>query len=150
MKKKNKRKLKIYENKIFEKKIKISEKKKLEKKVVVNMIIIVYSLIDIDATAFRKSYEQPILNLQQPQCDQDALEIGNDCASELSHLTSQFVLRRTQDVMKDHLPPKVETTVFCRPSAMQVIYYTNSSFFFTVIQWFIHCDHFSFFFNFYR
>ena len=72
-------------------------------------------------TAFRRSYEAPILSLQQPECDEDQLEIGNDCAAQLSHLTSQFVLRRTQQVMTDHLPPKVESVIFCRPSPAQVI-----------------------------
>ena len=74
------------------------------------------------ATAFRRSYEAPIVNLQLPGCDEDQLEMGNDSAAGLLHLTSQFVLRRTQQVMKDHLPPKVETVIFCRPSAVQVIY----------------------------
>lgn len=77
-------------------------------------------------TAFRRSYEAPILSLQLPECDEDQLEIGNDCAAQLSHLTSQFVLRRTQQVMTDHLPPKVESVIFCRPSPAQVIKWSQN------------------------
>jgi hypothetical protein len=43
-------------------------------------------------TAFRRTYEEPIVALQQPECDEDQRELGESCASELSHLTSQFVL----------------------------------------------------------
>jgi len=75
-------------------------------------------------SAFRRSYEAPIVNLQLPGCDEDQLEMGNDSAAGLLHLTSQFVLRRTQQVMKDHLPPKVETVIFCRPSAVQIRLYS--------------------------
>lgn len=72
-------------------------------------------------TAFRRTYEEPIVALQQPECDEDQRELGESCASELSHLTSQFVLRRTQEVMNAHLPPKVESVIFCKPTCVQVM-----------------------------
>ena len=65
-------------------------------------------------------FEEPILALQQPECDEDQRFMGEDVAKQLAELTSQFVLRRTQEVMSAHLPPKVECVVFCKPSAVQV------------------------------
>ena len=63
-------------------------------------------------TALRRTYEEPIVALQQPECDEDQRKLGESCASELSHSTSQFVLRRTQEVMNAHLLPKVESVIF--------------------------------------
>jgi len=79
-------------------------------------------------TAFRRTYEEPIVALQQPECDEDQRELGESCASELSHLTSQFVLRRTQEVMNAHLPPKVESVIFCKPTCVQVMVLIRSQF----------------------
>ncbi|KAI9557966.1 RAD54B meiotic recombition protein [Daphnia sinensis] len=76
-------------------------------------------------SAFRRIYEEPIVALQQPECDEDTREIGEGCASELAHLTSQFVLRRTQEVMNAHLPPKVESVVFCKPTHIQIELYRS-------------------------
>ncbi|EFX87055.1 RAD54B meiotic recombination protein, partial [Daphnia pulex] len=76
-------------------------------------------------SSFRRTYEEPIVALQQPECDEDQRELGESCASELSHLTSQFVLRRTQEVMNAHLPPKVESVIFCKPTCVQVNLYRN-------------------------
>lgn len=79
-------------------------------------------------TAFRRTYEEPIVALQQPECDEDQRELGESCASELSHLTSQFVLRRTQEVMNAHLPPKVESVIFCKPTCVQVMIFIRLQF----------------------
>ncbi|XP_045027998.1 DNA repair and recombination protein RAD54B isoform X2 [Daphnia magna] len=76
-------------------------------------------------SAFRRIYEEPIVALQQPECDEDTREIGEGCASELAHLTSQFVLRRTQEVMNAHLPPKVESVIFCKPTYIQIELYRS-------------------------
>jgi len=78
----------------------------------------VYYILSI---GFRRIFEEPILALQQPECDEDQRFIGEDCAKQLADLTSQFVLRRTQEVMSAHLPPKVESVIFCKPSSLQVI-----------------------------
>lgn len=61
-------------------------------------------------SAFRRIFEEPIVALQQPECD--TREIGEGCASELAHLASQFILRRTQEVMNAHLPQRVESVIF--------------------------------------
>jgi SNF2 family DNA or RNA helicase len=44
-------------------------------------------------------------------------------SADLQQITSQFLLRRTQQVLKAHLPPKIECVVFCRPTAYQVKLY---------------------------
>lgn len=75
--------------------------------------------------AFRRNYEEPIVALQQPECNEEQREIGESSANDLAQITSQFVLRRTQEVMNAHLPPKVESVVFCKPTSAQVILYLS-------------------------
>lgn len=70
--------------------------------------------------AFRRNYEEPIVALQQPECNEEQREIGETSANDLAQITSQFVLRRTQEVMNAHLPPKVESVIFCKPTPVQV------------------------------
>ncbi|KAK4028612.1 hypothetical protein OUZ56_021617 [Daphnia magna] len=76
-------------------------------------------------SAFRRIFEEPIVAHQQPECDEDTREIGEGCASELAHLISQFVLRRTQEVMNAHLPPRVESVIFCKPIYIQIELYCS-------------------------
>ena len=73
--------------------------------------------------AFRRTYEESIVNMQQPNCDDEQKETGEMRSADLQQITSQFILRRTQQVLKAHLPPKIECVVFCRPTAYQVKLY---------------------------
>ncbi|XP_072023866.1 DNA repair and recombination protein RAD54B-like [Amphiura filiformis] len=73
--------------------------------------------------AFHRVYEDPILRSRQPGATKKEKELGETRAAELSRLTSLFVLRRTQEINNKYLPPKVETVVFCRPTALQLSLY---------------------------
>ncbi|XP_012943574.1 DNA repair and recombination protein RAD54B [Aplysia californica] len=75
------------------------------------------------SAAFRRVYEEPIVASRQPEATGEQKELGTDRAQELTRLTQMFVLRRTQEVNNDYLPPKVELVLFCRPSALQLTLY---------------------------
>ncbi|XP_077577134.1 DNA repair and recombination protein RAD54B isoform X1 [Stigmatopora nigra] len=69
--------------------------------------------------AYRKVYEEPILCSRQPSCSQEESALGEERAAELSRLTGMFILRRTQEIINHYLPPRLDWTLFCRPSPLQ-------------------------------
>ncbi|XP_077382369.1 DNA repair and recombination protein RAD54B isoform X2 [Festucalex cinctus] len=71
------------------------------------------------STAYRKVFEEPILRSRQPSCSEEDRALGNERASELSRLTGMFILRRTQEIINRYLPPRLDWTLFCRPSRLQ-------------------------------
>lgn len=58
------------------------------------------------STAFRKLYEDAIVKSRQPDATAEERNVGEARAAELTKLTSQFVLRRTQEVNNSYLPPR--------------------------------------------
>ncbi|EDO39293.1 predicted protein [Nematostella vectensis] len=76
-------------------------------------------------TLFRRVYEQPIVNGQQPGATSEDKLLGQTRASELNRLTRLFFLRRTSEINEKYLPPKVEMVVFCRPAHLQVTLYRH-------------------------
>ncbi|XP_031557319.1 DNA repair and recombination protein RAD54B-like [Actinia tenebrosa] len=85
-----------------------------------------HSLIDIcnpgilgTQVLFRRVYEQPIIQGQQPNATNEEKILGQTRATELNRLTGLFFLRRTAEINNQYLPPKVETVIFCRPSQLQ-------------------------------
>ena len=75
------------------------------------------------SASFKRIYEEPILQAQQPQAPAEARELAESRSRELSRLTAQFVLRRTQQNIDNYLPPKQEYVVFCRPAEAQLAMY---------------------------
>ncbi|KAH9519785.1 DNA repair and recombination protein rad54b [Bulinus truncatus] len=75
--------------------------------------------------SFRRIYEEPIVSSRQPEATFEQQQLGSERAQELTRLTQMFVLRRTQEVNNDYLPPKVELVLFCQPSPLQVILYKH-------------------------
>ncbi|XP_050390959.1 DNA repair and recombination protein RAD54B [Patella vulgata] len=73
--------------------------------------------------AFRRVYEDPIVASRQPSVSQDVVMLGEERGSELSRLTSMFILRRTQEINNQYLPPKVELVLFCKASEFQLQIY---------------------------
>ena len=61
----------------------------------------------------------------RPEALEDDAEKGAVRSAELSAIVNQFVLRRTNILLKKHLPPKVIQIVCCRPSALQVQLYQH-------------------------
>ncbi|XP_068180913.1 DNA repair and recombination protein RAD54B isoform X2 [Antennarius striatus] len=85
-----------------------------------------YAIIDFvnpgilgSSTAYRKVYEEPILRSRQPSCPEEERALGEERAAELSRLTGLFILRRTQEIINCYLPPRLDWTLFCKPSSLQ-------------------------------
>ncbi|XP_061811049.1 DNA repair and recombination protein RAD54B isoform X1 [Nerophis lumbriciformis] len=85
-----------------------------------------YAIIDFvnpgvlgSTTAYRKVYEEAILRCRQPSCSEEERSLGAERAAELSRLTGMFILRRTQEIINRYLPPRLDWTLFCRPSPLQ-------------------------------
>jgi DNA repair and recombination protein RAD54B len=70
-------------------------------------------------SAFKRTFEAPIVRSRQPGASESELEKGEARWKELVTLTSQFMIRRTAEVLSKYLPPKTEHIVFCRPTKGQ-------------------------------
>uniref|UniRef100_H3DLZ1 RAD54 homolog B n=1 Tax=Tetraodon nigroviridis TaxID=99883 RepID=H3DLZ1_TETNG len=75
------------------------------------------------STAYRRVYEEPILRSRQPSCAEEERVLGEERAAELSRLTGTFTLRRTQEIINRYLPPRLDWTLFCAPSPLQLHVY---------------------------
>uniref|UniRef100_A0A3B4XP62 RAD54 homolog B n=1 Tax=Seriola lalandi dorsalis TaxID=1841481 RepID=A0A3B4XP62_SERLL len=51
--------------------------------------------------------------------------LGEERAAELSRLTGMFILRRTQEIINRYLPPRLDWTLFCDPSPLQLELYRH-------------------------
>lgn len=74
-------------------------------------------------SAFKRTFETPILKSQQPGASAKDLELGEARAEELANITGKFILRRTADILSQYLPQKTEHVVFCRPTSAQASVY---------------------------
>ncbi|XP_026173424.1 DNA repair and recombination protein RAD54B [Mastacembelus armatus] len=77
------------------------------------------------STAYRKVYEEPILCSRQPSRTEEERVLGEERAAELSRLTGMFILRRTQEIINRYLPPRLDWTLFCAPSSLQLELYKH-------------------------
>uniref|UniRef100_A0A8C1F2U9 RAD54 homolog B n=1 Tax=Cyprinus carpio carpio TaxID=630221 RepID=A0A8C1F2U9_CYPCA len=75
------------------------------------------------SAAYRKIYEEPILRSRQPTCTEEERCIGEERAAELFRLTGVFTLRRTQEIINRYLSERIEWTVFCKPTELQLRLY---------------------------
>ncbi|KAF2241127.1 DNA repair and recombination protein RAD26 [Trematosphaeria pertusa] len=76
-------------------------------------------------SAFKRTFEHPILRSRQPEASESELEKGEARWKELVSLTSQFMIRRTAEVLAKYLPSKTEHIIFCKPTAAQATAYRN-------------------------
>ena len=74
---------------------------------------------------FKSQVEGPIIRSRQPEAGEDEVRKGEDKLSEMIEITSQFMLRRTADILSKYLPPKTEHILFCRPTASQISVYRS-------------------------
>ena len=75
--------------------------------------------------AFKREFEGPIMKSRQPDASNAEAEKGEARWRELTSLTSQFIIRRTAEVLSKYLPPKTEHIVFCQPTPGQAEAYQN-------------------------
>ncbi|KAL7417065.1 SNF2 family N-terminal domain-containing protein [Mrakia frigida] len=71
-------------------------------------------------STFTKIYEKPIIRSRDPQCSKGELELGQARGAKLSEIGTQFILRRTADILSKFLPPKHEYVVFVAPTTLQL------------------------------
>ncbi len=72
---------------------------------------------------FSEFFEKPIMQSRDISMSDQKREAGEKKFQELAAITSSFMLRRTNQILEDYLPPKSEQVVFCRPSESQVALY---------------------------
>lgn len=82
------------------------------------------SLLGKRAT-FKREFENPIMKSRQPDASAKDIEKGEAQWQELVSLASQFMIRRTADVLSKYLPPKTEYILFCKPTTAQASVYRN-------------------------
>ncbi|KAJ7514819.1 hypothetical protein O6H91_23G060700 [Diphasiastrum complanatum] len=78
-----------------------------------------------DATAFRRYYEHPILYGREPDASDEERALGAERSAELSEKVNQFILRRTNALLSNHLPPKIVEVVCCKLTDLQLKMYRH-------------------------
>ena len=77
-----------------------------------------------DYSTFKRIFEDPIAKSQERNAGPTTIELGKARSDELARITSQFILRRTQTMMRKYLPPKEEHVVFLKMNPLQEALYT--------------------------
>ena len=72
---------------------------------------------------FHKNYQNPILRGREPDASDKDRARGEAKGMELGQLVNQFILRRTNTLLSDHLPPKLVCIVCCSLSQLQLDMY---------------------------
>ncbi|KAK1288717.1 DNA repair and recombination protein RAD54 [Acorus calamus] len=60
-----------------------------------------------DAAYFRRYYEAPIISGREPLATVEEKQLSAERSAELSTKVNQFILRRTNALLSNHLPPKL-------------------------------------------
>ena len=56
---------------------------------------------------FRRYYDRPILAGREPGASDKEVQLAHERQEEMNKHCNDFILRRTNDILSDHLPPKV-------------------------------------------
>ncbi|KAJ4817595.1 DNA repair and recombination protein RAD54-like [Rhynchospora pubera] len=78
-----------------------------------------------DASYFRRYYEGPIISGREPTATPDEKKLGAERSTELSSKVNQFILRRTNTLLSNHLPPKIIEVVCCKLTPLQLTLYKH-------------------------
>ncbi|KAH9249864.1 hypothetical protein BASA81_012355 [Batrachochytrium salamandrivorans] len=78
-----------------------------------------------DVKSFRREFQVPIERGRDKDATEEEIATANERSNELAQLTRAFILRRTAEINQLLLPPKRETLVFIRLSAVQERLYRN-------------------------
>ncbi|CDR94410.1 DNA repair and recombination protein RAD54-like, putative [Babesia bigemina] len=76
-----------------------------------------------DVSEFRRRYANPIILGREPDATKDQQNLAAERLAELSYITNQFVLRRTNTLLSKVLPPKINMNVFCNLTETQQTLY---------------------------
>ncbi|PSS26102.1 Protein CHROMATIN REMODELING like [Actinidia chinensis var. chinensis] len=78
-----------------------------------------------DAAYFRRYYEAPIICGREPTATEEEKKLGAERSAELSAKVNQFILRRTNALLSNHLPPKIVEVVCCKLTPLQSELYNH-------------------------
>lgn len=78
-----------------------------------------------DAAFFRRYYETPIICGREPTASEEDKHLANERSAELSAKVNQFILRRTNALLSNHLPPKIVEVVCCKLTPLQTELYNH-------------------------
>ena len=78
-----------------------------------------------DQNKFSRVYQTPILVGREPFATDAERRKGDDCATRLSNIVNQFIVRRTNTLLSAHLPPKVMHIVCCDLTPLQKTLYAH-------------------------
>uniref|UniRef100_J3LHD5 DNA repair and recombination protein RAD54 n=2 Tax=Oryza brachyantha TaxID=4533 RepID=J3LHD5_ORYBR len=78
-----------------------------------------------DASYFRRYYEAPIICGREPTASAEEKNLGSERSAELSAKVNQFILRRTNALLSNHLPPKIVEVVCCKLTSLQTTLYNH-------------------------
>ncbi|XP_010487852.1 PREDICTED: protein CHROMATIN REMODELING 25 [Camelina sativa] len=78
-----------------------------------------------DAAHFRHYYEAPIICGREPIATEEEKNLAADRSAELSSKVNQFILRRTNALLSNHLPPKIIEVVCCKMTTLQSTLYNH-------------------------
>ncbi|KAG2306228.1 hypothetical protein Bca52824_025976 [Brassica carinata] len=78
-----------------------------------------------DAAHFRHYYEAPIICGREPTATEEEKNLAADRSAELSSKVNQFILRRTNALLSNHLPPKIIEVVCCKMTTLQSTLYNH-------------------------
>ncbi|KAI3525411.1 hypothetical protein L1887_04185 [Cichorium endivia] len=78
-----------------------------------------------DAAFFRRYYETPIICGREPIASEEEKNLANERSAELSAKVNQFILRRTNALLSNHLPPKIVEVVCCKLTPLQTELYNH-------------------------
>ena len=72
-----------------------------------------------DISKFRRHFANPLLIAREPGSTENEVRIGEKRQQQLSDITSKYIIRRTNELNKVHLPEKLTMVVCVRMSLLQ-------------------------------
>ncbi|XP_078429720.1 DNA repair/recombination protein isoform X2 [Wolffia australiana] len=78
-----------------------------------------------DSVYFRRYYQAPIMCGREPTATDEEKNLGAERSAELSAKVNQFILRRTNSLLSNHLPPKIVEVVCCKLTDLQLQLYNH-------------------------
>lgn len=72
-----------------------------------------------DCAHFRRYYEVPIICGREPNATEEEKVLSGERSAELSAKVNQFILRRANTLLSNHLPPKIIEVVCCKLTPLQ-------------------------------
>lgn len=78
-----------------------------------------------EAAHFRRYYETPIICGREPTASEEEKKLCAERSAELSAKINQFILRRTNALLSNHLPPKIIEVVCCKLTPLQTVLYNH-------------------------